>query len=102
MFPPGCGDPRVDLALEEAGLTPGLAESTLLLGCLGDTQGAWLRDESPVAWDEIDSLLYSLQEILLRWLQPAERLESTVQSICRGMSLVGSSHKQVPQNYPQE
>jgi len=48
VFPAGYGDPRVDLALEEAGLTPGLAESTLPVRCLGDTQGAWLRDESPV------------------------------------------------------
>lgn len=56
VIPDGCGDQRVDLALEEAGLTPGLAESTLLVGSPGDTQGAWLRDESPVAWDETDSL----------------------------------------------
>lgn len=82
QFPAGCSDPRVDLALEEAGLTPGLAAPRLLVGCLGDTQGAWLRDESPVALDEIDFRLFSLQEILLRWLQPAGRLTSAVQSIC--------------------
>lgn len=59
-------NPKADLALEEAGLTPGPAESTLLVGWLGDMQGACLRDESPVAGDEERSLLYGLQEILLR------------------------------------
>lgn len=49
-------NPKADLALEEAGLTPGPAESTLLVGWLGDTQGACLRDESPVGGDEGRSL----------------------------------------------
>lgn len=53
MLPSGCGG---DLAWEEAGLTPSLAESTLPEGCLGHSQGGCLGDESPVAWDELSSL----------------------------------------------
>lgn len=70
-FPSGCGDQRVGLALGEAGLTPAPAESTLPVQCLGHTQGGCLGDESPVAWDGMDSLLILL-ELLLRWLQGEE------------------------------
>lgn len=86
VFPAGCSDQRVDLALEEAGLTPRFAECTLPLGRLGDTQGAWLRDESPVAWDGTDSPLCCLQELLLRRLQPAETREHSANHLLKHVS----------------
>lgn len=96
MFPSACGDQRVDLALEEAGLTPVPAESTLPVGCLEHTRGGCLRDESPVAWDEMDSLLSSLLELLLRWLQAAGRLERAGQSIRWDTSLLDPHANKCP------
>lgn len=54
-FPSGCGDQRAGVALEEAGLTPALAESTLPLQCLDTHKEA--------AWD-MNHLLLGMKRIL--------------------------------------
>lgn len=104
MFPSGCGDQRVDLALEEAGLTPALAESTLPLRCLGHTQGGCLGDESPVAWDEMDSLLSSPLVGVTAGVAAGRREagELRAEHLLGHIPHVGSSCKQVLQQYPQE
>lgn len=88
MFPSGRGDQRVDLALEEAGLTPALAESTLPVRCLGHTQGGCLGDESPVAWVEMDPLL-SPQLAGVTAEVAAGRREA---GECRAEHLMGHTH----------
>lgn len=85
------------MTLEEAGLTPAPAESTLPLGCLGHTP-AWEMNHLLLGMKWVLFSLLSLLELLLRWLQAGERLESSEQSICWDTSLLDPHANKCPKS----